>query len=145
MLIVVGGLAREGGWPRDIGIKTDEDHAHYDTRKKDVWSVGITMVEMITGGRRPWKRADHAEYTDHFLLRDPDYLLRMGVSPDADKLLRRVFVPKDTDRITARQFLEAVEGIVVFVVPRDPHASASEPSPEKRKNMKVRRSIGDGR
>lgn len=141
----LGGLARHGGWPHDMRIKTDAHHTHFDTRKKDVWSAGITMVQMISGGKKPWKRADHDEYTLNFLF-DDDHLRDLGASYEVNWLLRdKVFVPKDTDRITARQFLEAVKKITVFTTLAGPSATRGSTSrmPERSESFQMKRSIAD--
>ncbi|KAI0787062.1 kinase-like domain-containing protein [Irpex lacteus] len=83
-----------------IGIA--EQPTPYSTRQSDIWSLGVILVNMLTG-RNPWRTASidddgycmYLHSTTHFL----HQILPM-ISTDAVEILARIFDPDPTTRIS---------------------------------------------
>ncbi|VDB85146.1 unnamed protein product [Peniophora sp. CBMAI 1063] len=91
-----------------------ESHTAYDTRIADVWSLGILLLNMVTGAT-PWTapRTSHAAYTS--FLSEPIHLQRiLPVSGDLVALLARVLDPRPRRRMSIVELERAVVAMRSF-------------------------------
>lgn len=91
-----------------------ESTSSYDTRIADVWSLGILLLNMVTGAT-PWTapRASHAAYTS--FLSEPIHLQRiLPVSDDLVALLARVLDPRPRRRMSIAELERAVVAMRSF-------------------------------
>ncbi|TBU28502.1 kinase-like protein [Dichomitus squalens] len=69
----------------------------YDTRRADIWALGITIIQLATG-RLPWSKATIHDRHFYKFLDQPDFLLKIfPITPGLNHILRRILtmIPKD--------------------------------------------------
>lgn len=72
----------------------------YASGPNDVWSLGVILVN-LTCGRNPWKRASVEDPTFRAYLKDSRFLSSiLPLSPELDRILRRIFECNPARRIT---------------------------------------------
>ncbi|KAI9661100.1 MAG: hypothetical protein M1821_009427 [Bathelium mastoideum] len=80
----------------------------YASAPNDVWSLGVILVN-LTCGRNPWKRASTEDSTFRAYLRDRHFLKTiLPLSDGLDSILRRIFEPDPTKRITIPELREMI-------------------------------------
>ncbi|KZT03769.1 kinase-like protein [Laetiporus sulphureus 93-53] len=91
---------------------------HYSPRSNDVWSLGIILLNLITG-RNPWKSAAADDCTFQAYLRDPLHFLPtvLPISQEVNELLTRVLCVDWRDRITLCEMHSAIQSIDNFYSP----------------------------
>jgi serine/threonine protein kinase len=91
--------------------QTDSSNA---ARRSDIWSLGVTLLEMITG-KYLWTEASLTDARFAAYMADPDYLCReLHVSADASDLFRKIFTQDPESRITLSALRKAIASIVTF-------------------------------
>ncbi|KAH9932725.1 kinase-like domain-containing protein [Epithele typhae] len=129
------GLATTEDWSCDYGAgtpcymcpealgSTDDDNETllpYDTRRNDIWALGIILIE-LTCGLRPWEEAS-ARTSDRFraYAADPAALRTfLPISTALDALLRRIllvhsYTKRAPQPVTLEEIREAVERMERF-------------------------------
>jgi hypothetical protein len=100
----------------------------YSTRQNDTWSLGVILVNLITG-RNPWRQADVTDDTYRAFLADPTVLQTiLPISDEAWACLRRVFVP-EAERIGLRELRGMIQGVKRFSVGSSPPPPPPPPPP----------------
>uniref|UniRef100_A0A914VA45 Protein kinase domain-containing protein n=1 Tax=Plectus sambesii TaxID=2011161 RepID=A0A914VA45_9BILA len=74
-------------------------------RKADVWSLGCSLVEMITG-HPPWKDLEPMAAIFRIAFEVPQYQLPRDVDDELVKLLNALFTRQPEKRPHAREALE---------------------------------------
>lgn len=99
-------LECQGGIFRQLGA--------YSTRHSDIWALGIILVNLVCG-RNPWKQANTADDAFRSFLRNDDLLLSiLPISPETNKILKRVFTLNPQARISIEDLRREVESIRHF-------------------------------
>ncbi|KAF7797078.1 hypothetical protein EIP86_008270 [Pleurotus ostreatoroseus] len=99
-------------------------HKPYNTARADIWALGVTLINMITG-RMPWKEATKrdSQYAEH--LRDPDYLRRVfPISKEANFVLQRILCAEPEDCITLANLRRLIQSVRTFWMTQEEIASA---------------------
>lgn len=87
---------------------TPKASSHYASGPNDVWSLGVILVN-LTCGRNPWKRASTADATFRAYLQDPHFLSSiLPLSPELDRILRRIFECNPAQRITIPELRQLI-------------------------------------
>ncbi|EIW55059.1 kinase-like protein [Trametes versicolor FP-101664 SS1] len=87
----------------------------YSPLFNDVWSLGIILLNLITG-RNPWKSASADDCTFQAYLKDPLHFLPtvLPISPEVNLLLTRTLEVDWRHRITLREMRHALKAIDNF-------------------------------
>jgi serine/threonine protein kinase len=107
-------------------INPEEEQLPYSSRANDVWSLGVILVNMITG-HAPWTLARPDDerfkaYTQH-----PDYLYHvLPISAGANALLKRIFTLDAFDRITLPELRNEIMRLNTFFMDEDELMQASD-------------------
>ncbi|OCH86763.1 kinase-like protein, partial [Obba rivulosa] len=90
----------------------------YSPLFNDVWSLGIILLNLITG-RNPWKSASADDVTFQAYLKDPLHFLPtvLPISEEVNRLLVRVLEVDWRRRMTLREMRIAFKGINSFYAP----------------------------
>ncbi|EPS95629.1 hypothetical protein FOMPIDRAFT_1168361 [Fomitopsis schrenkii] len=90
----------------------------YSPLFNDIWSLGIILLNLITG-RNPWKSAAADDCTFQAYLRDPVHFLPtvLPISEEVNMLLVRTLEVDWRRRITLREMRSAIKGIESFYSP----------------------------
>ncbi|KAH9899224.1 kinase-like domain-containing protein [Cubamyces lactineus] len=90
----------------------------YSPLFNDVWSLGIILLNLITG-RNPWKSASADDCTFQAYLKDPLHFLPtvLPISHEVNLLLTRTLEVDWRHRITLREMRHALKGIDNFYSP----------------------------
>lgn len=110
--------------PRIECIGIAEQPTPYSTRQSDIWSLGVILVNMLTG-RNPWRTASidddgycmYLHSTTHFL----HQILPM-ISTDAVEILARIFDPDPTTRISIPELRQLVLATSTFFANAEEYA-----------------------
>ncbi|KAI0762630.1 hypothetical protein C8Q74DRAFT_1291349 [Fomes fomentarius] len=96
------------------------------TRYGDVWSLGIILVNMMSG-RHPWALAAPEDECFAQYMRDPDYLKKtLPISDGANTILQRIFTLDPGQRISLTDLRRAIFELNTFFLSEDELAHASE-------------------
>ena len=91
----------------------------YSTRTSDVWSLGVSLVNVLTG-RNPWRiaSASHDAGYAQYIQDGPKFLLSvLPISVEAAHLLARIFDPNPQTRVTIPQLRRAIVKVQTFFPP----------------------------
>ncbi|KDQ20831.1 hypothetical protein BOTBODRAFT_101107 [Botryobasidium botryosum FD-172 SS1] len=98
------------GTPEYLSPERARGHLH-DTRKSDVWSLGITFFEILTG-RTPFEKEEGEEFSTKEALEDywartvsGVWIGEWNMTPAMEHFLRRMISPDAKCRITAAEAL----------------------------------------
>ncbi|KZT68953.1 Pkinase-domain-containing protein [Daedalea quercina L-15889] len=98
--------------PETIGA--DFEYRPYDAKVADVWSLGITLVNMIAG-RNPWTSATMDDQCFLRSMTKPGYLQKMlPISGEAAAILHRIFTYDPRLRITIPDLRNAILKVKTF-------------------------------
>ncbi|KAH0839484.1 kinase-like domain-containing protein [Lanmaoa asiatica] len=76
-----------------------DDNIVYYPSLADIWSLGVILVNMVTG-RRPWKVARASDAHFRAFLDDEDYLFNtFSISRELNELLKWILRPNPMDRL----------------------------------------------
>lgn len=74
----------------------------------DIWSLGIILINMVTG-RRPWKAARASDTYFRAFLDDEDYLYRtFPISRALNDVLKWILRPNPMERLQILQIRQAI-------------------------------------
>ena len=80
----------------------------------DIWSLGIILLNMVTG-RRPWKTASVTDIRFQAFLDDEDYLFNtFPISRALSELLKWILCPNPLGRLQILQIREAIVKMDTF-------------------------------
>ncbi|CCL99589.1 uncharacterized protein FIBRA_01607 [Fibroporia radiculosa] len=90
----------------------------YSPRSNDIWSLGIILLNLITG-RNPWKSAAYDDCTFQAYLRNPMHFLPtvLPISEEVNILLTRTLEVDYHKRISLQEMRRCVERITNFYSP----------------------------
>src|ERR1700722_5984521 len=107
-------------------VDPEDEQLPYSTRANDVWSLGVILVNMITG-QAPWSlaRSDDERfktYTQH-----PDFLYHvLPISSGANAILKRIFTLDAFDRITLPELRSEIMRLPSFFMDEDELMQATD-------------------
>lgn len=133
------GLATEQYYTSDFGCGSSfymspecqqpnpKPSACYSSPANDVWSLGVILVN-LTCGRNPWKRASSEDSTFRAYMKDRNFLKTiLPLSDDLDQILRLVFEPNPSARITISDLRSLINACPQLT--RSPQPAPTLPSP----------------
>ena len=83
-------------------------YTQYATAPNDVWSLGVILVNLVTG-RNPWKKASPSDSTFRAFLKDSDFLCSiLPISTELNGILRRIFECDPRQRIGLQELRELI-------------------------------------
>ncbi|KAI0032860.1 kinase-like domain-containing protein, partial [Vararia minispora EC-137] len=87
----------------------------YSTPYNDIWSLGIILLNLITG-RNPWKSASASDPTFQAYLQDPANFLPsvLPISDEVNDILLQTLDVNWRSRITLAELRDAIEGVHSF-------------------------------
>jgi serine/threonine protein kinase len=86
----------------------------YSTRHNDIWSLGVILVNIVTG-RNPWNQAHTSDVTFKAYLRNNNLLLDiLPISTETNALLKNIFTLNPMSRITLPDFRSQLSNIRSF-------------------------------
>lgn len=91
-----------------------EDHIVYYPSLTDIWSLGIILVNLVTG-RRPWKTARASNVDFRAFLEDEDYLYNtFPISWALNQVLKWILCPNPMDRPQILQIRQTILNMDTF-------------------------------
>lgn len=86
----------------------------YATRAGDVWSLGVILVNLVSG-RNPWRIASPTDETFNSFLRDPSFLRRIiPISHQCLFVLTQIFTVDPAQRISLRALRKLILEVDTF-------------------------------
>jgi serine/threonine protein kinase len=83
-------------------------YAQYATAPNDVWSLGVVLINLVSG-RNPWKAASSSDTTFRAFLKDGNFLSTiLPISPELNDILRQVFECDPRRRISLSEFRDLI-------------------------------------
>ncbi|KAK0485156.1 kinase-like domain-containing protein [Armillaria novae-zelandiae] len=94
----------------------EKGRKNYSTQQSDIWSLGVVLVNLITG-RCPWKIAKIEDPSFKSLLHEESYFRRtLPMSPRAVTLLKRIFQLDPLLRITLPELRAEIVKMDTFFI-----------------------------
>jgi serine/threonine protein kinase len=91
----------------------------YSAGPSDVWSLGVILVNLITG-KLAWKMAATSDEAFNAYLYRPDFFKRvLPVSSQAESVLRQIFTINPSQRINISDLRRCIEDIDYFCISGD--------------------------
>lgn len=86
----------------------------YSSKQTDVWSMGVILVNMISG-RNPWRYATIEDSCYQAYLRDNNFLWNvLPISAEANAIIKRIFTIDPLCRITLQELKEEIVRVNTF-------------------------------
>ncbi|KAF9451668.1 kinase-like protein [Macrolepiota fuliginosa MF-IS2] len=102
----------------------------YSSRQTDVWSMGVILVNLISG-RNPWRYATNDDQCFSAYLRDNDFLGNvLPISAEANVIIKRIFNLDIFHRITLEELKEEILRVRTFFRSHQ-HLKPPAPQPEQ--------------
>lgn len=112
-------------------LSSGQGMATFSSAANDIWSLGVILVN-LTCGRNPWKRASMEDETYKAYIADRSFLKSiLPIAPKCNMILRAIFNPDPTERITIPELRRAIMSCSVFTVcypsvPPSPFSNSGE-------------------
>lgn len=95
-------------------IAEQKPRLKYSSKQTDVWSMGVILVNMISG-RNPWRYATTDDQCFQAYLNDNDFLGNvLPISAEANAIIKRIFTIDPLRRITLEQLEEEIIQVHTF-------------------------------
>ncbi|EIN10848.1 kinase-like protein, partial [Punctularia strigosozonata HHB-11173 SS5] len=86
----------------------------YSTKHSDIWSLGIVLINIISG-RAPWARASMSDGCFEAFVQNPKWLrMHLPISEEAEKIICRMLDPTPHRRITLEELKEEIKRVHTF-------------------------------
>ncbi|KAL6299439.1 kinase-like domain-containing protein [Sparassis latifolia] len=100
--------------------------AAYSTKQSDIWSLGVILINMITG-RNPWESARCTDSCFSEFILDPDYFYHcMPISRGVADILNGIFVLDPSSRTSIRRLRKAILAVDTFFMSATEEAQLAE-------------------
>lgn len=99
-----------------VNINHTKKAPYYDTYANDVWSLGIILVNLVSG-RNPWKQANMKDSAFTAYVKHPHRFFRTilpGISKSLERILVRIFCLDPSKRITLPELKTMILGCRSF-------------------------------
>ncbi|CAO3599334.1 unnamed protein product [Absidia cylindrospora] len=108
----------------------DEQRLGYATAPNDMWSLGIILINLITG-RNPWHRASIHDPAFRMYMMDPSLLITMlpSISAPLHAILKQLLSIDPLQRMSLDQLEQAILQCPTFLPPTTTQHVALLPSP----------------
>ncbi|GBE87649.1 kinase-like domain-containing protein [Sparassis latifolia] len=107
-------------------LNADSHAKSYDTRRGDVWALGVIFTNMVSG-RSPWKRATLDDKCYRYFLDDPDFLRKMlPISESTHRILHAIFTSDPGAAIELPALRQLVENTDTFYMSQEEIAASNE-------------------
>ena len=107
-------------------INLEEQQLPYSSRANDVWSLGVILVNMITG-QAPWALARPDDERFRAYTHNQDYLYHvLPISAGVNAILKRIFTLDAFDRITLPELRDEILRLDTFWLDEDELMQASD-------------------
>ncbi|KAI8986912.1 kinase-like domain-containing protein [Trametes punicea] len=98
----------------------------YDTRRTDIWALGIILLNMVTG-YVPWQKATLADAQFKQFLEDEERLRQIfPISKGLNNILRRVFTIVPSDSLSLTDLRREVRNLDTFYMSEEDRRSAGD-------------------
>lgn len=88
----------------------------YSTKESDIWSLGVVLLNLVTG-RSPWRKAQDVDPSYVKALSDPDYFQNtLPISPGVVCLAKRIFDTDPSTRLTIAELRAQVIALKTFFI-----------------------------
>jgi serine/threonine protein kinase len=95
-------------------IAEGQPRLKYSSKQTDVWSMGVILVNMISG-RNPWRYATVDDSCFQAYLQDNNFLFKvLPISTEANAIIKRIFSIDPLCRITLSQLKEEIAQVDTF-------------------------------
>ncbi|EKM80146.1 hypothetical protein AGABI1DRAFT_73057 [Agaricus bisporus var. burnettii JB137-S8] len=95
-------------------IAEGQPRLKYSSKQTDVWSMGVILVNMISG-RNPWRYATVDDSCFQAYLLDNNFLFKvLPISAEANAIIKRIFTIDPLRRITLHQLREEITRVGTF-------------------------------
>jgi serine/threonine protein kinase len=108
-------------------IAEGEPRLKYSSKQTDVWSMGVILVNMISG-RNPWRYATIDDSCFQAYLLDNNFLFKvLPISTEANAIIKRIFTIDPLCRITLHQLKEEIDRVGTFFRTYQAPAKVTQP------------------
>jgi serine/threonine protein kinase len=101
-------------WPECLGKELKSEQSRYSTRHSDIWSLGIIIINIITG-LAMWRSANSTDEGFENYIRNPDTIrFTHPISHGVANIMKRIFIINPLARITLVELREEIVKLDTF-------------------------------